>query len=203
MADDDNTGLSFHSRMLSRSQANALIQKTDAICRRVRLRWYRFLGMQLEGDVHLRRIRVPRNFHDIRIQGGGTYLDDFVVLIVSGEPHGRPKISIGRNCGFNRFTLIDASEEIVFDDGARIGPGCYITDHDHGTAPDQPITAQPLRSAPTRIGKDTWLGAGVKVMKGVTIGDGAIVGAGSVVTRNIAPGMIAAGVPAKVIRPRG
>jgi acetyltransferase-like isoleucine patch superfamily enzyme len=188
--------------MLSRGLANALMQKTDAVCRRWRSLWFRFMGMRLEGDVHLRRIRVPRNFHDIRIQGGGTYLDDFVVLIVSGEPHGRPKISIGRGCGFNRFTIIDASEEILIEDGARIGPGCYLTDHDHGTAAGVAISAQPLVSAPTRIGRDVWLGAGVKVMKGVTIGDGAIVGAGSVVTRDIPAGMIAVGAPAKVIRAR-
>lgn len=188
--------------MLSRSLANLLFQKTDAVSRRLRLVWYRFLGMQLEGDVHLRRIRVPRNFHDIQIQGEGTYLDDFVVLIVSGEPHGRPKIKIGRNCGFNRFTLIDASEEIIFEDGSLCGPGCYITDHDHGIAPGAGVSSQPLVSAPTRIGKDVWLGAGVMVMKGVTIGDGSIIGAGSVVTRDIPPGMIAVGVPAKVIRPR-
>ena len=188
--------------MLSRALANGLIQKADAVCWRVRGVWYRFLGMQLERDVHLRRIRVPRNFHDIRIQGGGTYLDDFVVLIVSGEPHGRPKIRIGRNCGFNRFTIIDASEEIVFADGARIGPGCYITDHDHGTAPGVSISRQALVAAPTRIGRDVWLGAGVKVMKGVTIGDGSIIGAGSVVTRDIPAGMVAVGAPAKVIRAR-
>ncbi|MGA2141371.1 MAG: DapH/DapD/GlmU-related protein [Brevinematales bacterium] len=53
-----------------------------------------------------------------------------------------------------------------------------------------------------KIGHDTWLGHGVIIMPGVSIGNGAVIGSGSVVTKNIPPYMIAAGVPAKVIRPR-
>jgi acetyltransferase-like isoleucine patch superfamily enzyme len=53
----------------------------------------------------------------------------------------------------------------------------------------------------TRIEDNVWLGAGVVVTGGVTIGERAVVGANSVVTRDIPPRTIAAGVPAKVIRP--
>lgn len=187
--------------MLSRPLSNGILQKSDALLRRVRLIKYRWLGMQLIGDVHLRRIRVPRNCHDIRIEGP-TYLDDEVVLIVSGTVRDHPKITIGPRCGFNRYTLIDASLRIVFAEGCRVGPGCYITDHNHGTAREKWIHEQPLEEKATHIGRDTWLGAGVKVMKGVTIGDGAIIGAGAVVTRDIPPYTIAAGIPAKVIRER-
>ena len=52
------------------------------------------------------------------------------------------------------------------------------------------------------IGHDTWLGHGVIVMPGVTIGNGAVIGSGAVVTKNIPPYTIAAGIPAKVVRPR-
>jgi hypothetical protein len=58
------------------------------------------------------------------------------------------------------------------------------------------------RSATTRIGHDTWLGHGAIVMPGVRIGDGSVVGAGAVVTHDIPPYTIAAGVPARVLRPR-
>ena len=50
------------------------------------------------------------------------------------------------------------------------------------------------------IGDDVWLGVNVTVLKGVNIGDGALVGAGSLVTKSIPPHVIAAGVPARVIR---
>lgn len=53
------------------------------------------------------------------------------------------------------------------------------------------------------IGRRVWLGASVTVVPGVHIGDGAIVGAGAVVTRDVPPDMIVAGVPARVIRPTG
>jgi phosphonate metabolism protein (transferase hexapeptide repeat family) len=52
------------------------------------------------------------------------------------------------------------------------------------------------------IGHDTWIGHGVVIMPGVTIGHGAVVGSSSVVTRDVLPYTIAAGVPAKIIRPR-
>ncbi len=187
--------------MLNRHTANWLSQKTDAVQRRLRSAKYRFLGVQLLGDVHVRNISIPRNFHDIRIHEG-TYLDDGVVLIVSGPPTGEPKIVIGRFCGFNRYTLIDASLRVEFRDYARIGPHCYITDHNHGHARDALVMDQPLDEKPTVIGRDAWLGAHVMVLKGVEIGDGAIIGAGSVVTKSIPPYAIAVGVPARVVGTR-
>jgi acetyltransferase-like isoleucine patch superfamily enzyme len=55
---------------------------------------------------------------------------------------------------------------------------------------------------PTYIGRDCWLGHGAIILNGITIGDGSIVAAGSVVLRDVPPGVIVAGNPARVIRPR-
>ena len=55
---------------------------------------------------------------------------------------------------------------------------------------------------PITLGDKCWLGAGVIVCPGVTIGDGAIIGANSIVTKDVPPNCIAAGIPAKVIRER-
>lgn len=52
------------------------------------------------------------------------------------------------------------------------------------------------------IGNDVWIGAGAKVLPGVTVGDGAVIGAGSVVTKNVLPYSVVAGNPAKIIRMR-
>ena len=181
--------------------ANLMVQKFDAVVRRFRLFKYRILGLRTNGDVHLRKVSIPRNFHDIEIQGN-TYLDDGVVLIVSGDSTGKPKIRIGKFCGFNRYTIIDASRLVEIKDYARIGPSCYITDHNHGFVRGKPIMHQSLSEAETVIGSDAWLGANVTVLKGVTIGDGAIIGAGSVVTKDILEYAIAVGNPARVIGSR-
>lgn len=53
---------------------------------------------------------------------------------------------------------------------------------------------------PIRIGNHVWIGTRATVLKGVTIGDGAIIAAGAVVTRDVPPACLAAGVPAKVIK---
>ena len=60
----------------------------------------------------------------------------------------------------------------------------------------------PENDQPVVVEDDVWIGAGVIVLKGVTIGSGSIVAAGAVVTKSIPPFSIAAGVPAKVIRQR-
>ena len=53
---------------------------------------------------------------------------------------------------------------------------------------------------PVAIGDDVWIGAGAIVLPGVAIGNGSVVAAGSVVTKNVEPSVLVAGVPAKVIR---
>jgi acetyltransferase-like isoleucine patch superfamily enzyme len=54
----------------------------------------------------------------------------------------------------------------------------------------------------TNIGNDVWIGVGAIVMRGVKIGDGAVIGAGAVVTKDVPPYAIVAGVPAKIIKKR-
>ena len=72
-----------------------------------------------------------------------------------------------------------------------------LTTLNHDFDPEHRATTYP---APIVIGKNVWLGSCVVVVPGVKIGDGAIVGAGSVVTKDIPPGVVAAGAPARVIR---
>ena len=56
---------------------------------------------------------------------------------------------------------------------------------------------------PIHIGRNCWLGAGVIVLPGVTIGDNSVIGAGSVVTRDIPANVVAVGNPCRVMRPIG
>ena len=161
--------------------------------------YYRTLGVKLHGYCWMRQIEIPRNFTEIEIEASCAF-DRGVVLLCSGVPMPHVKIRIGASTYINRRTFLDAAESIVIGQDCAIGPDCYITDHDHGQDLMLPPLAQPVISKPTRIGDRVWLGAKVTVLKGVTIGDNTTVGAGSVVTQDLPAGVIAAGVPARVIR---
>ena len=63
-------------------------------------------------------------------------------------------------------------------------------------------TSNPFIDSPLVIGNDVWIAAGAQVLRNVTIGDGAVVGAGAVVTKNVPPYAVVAGVPAKIIKYR-
>jgi serine acetyltransferase len=161
--------------------------------------YYRSLGVKLHGYVWMRSIEIPRNYSDIEL-AAGCLLDRGVTLLCSGESLSHPKISIGTGTYINRQTFLDAALKITIGKDCGIGPGCYITDHDHGTAADLPPLAQALISQPTQIGDRVWIGANATVLKGVTVGNDAVIGAGSVVTKDVPAGAIVVGVPARVVR---
>ena len=105
---------------------------------------------------------------------GHNFFANFDCIMLDGN-----LITIGNNVLFApRVGLYTANHAI--DPQERIMGGCYA----------RPIT----------IGDNVWIGAGVHVMGGVTIGKNSVIGAGSVVTKDIPENVIAAGVPCKVVR---
>jgi acetyltransferase-like isoleucine patch superfamily enzyme len=173
----------------------------NGLMSRLRRVVYQALGVKIEGHVWLRDIEIKRNFRDIRL-AKQVGLDSGVILLVSGKSNGSPKISIGECTYINRHTFIDASHEVRIGRNVGIGPRCYITDHDHGTAPGNLIMSQELVSDSTIIDDGVWLGANVIVLKGVTIGAGSVIAAGSIVASDIPPNMIAGGQPARLVKKR-
>ena len=95
-----------------------------------------------------------------------------------------------------------ANVRIIIGDHVSLAPEVFITASDYRFVSGRPFREQPKRELDVVIGHDVWLGARVVVTAGVTIGDGCIVGAGAVVTRNLPPGSIAVGVPARVVSQR-
>jgi acetyltransferase-like isoleucine patch superfamily enzyme len=176
-----------------------IIRIFEGLASRLRGAFYRSLGLRMEGKCWLRAIEIPRNHAGILLHAD-VALDRGVVLLLSGESCGKPKIEIGAKTYINRYTIVDASEEIVIGPECMIGPHCYIADHDHAVGAQDGPAAGPLRAAPTRIEERSWIGAHVTILKGVTVGKGTVVGAGSVVTKSLPPGVIAVGNPARVLR---
>ena len=131
-----------------------------------------------------------------------------------GLKHVHSTAYIGRNCGVHRdlvmapysFININCSvwPRVTIGAYSMLAPRVTIAGGDHSfQTPGVPIIFAEREEIPeTKIGKDVWLGFGVIVIAGCSIGDGAIVAAGSVVTKDIPPFEIHAGVPAKKLRDR-
>lgn len=94
--------------------------------------------------------------------------------------------------------ILDAAPVIVADE-VLFGPRVGIYTANHAIHPEE-RAAGACHARPVVIGDRVWVGGGVNINPGVTIGAGAIIGSGSVVTRDIPPGVIAAGVPCRTIR---
>lgn len=104
------------------------------------------------------------------------------------------ELVIGDGCGFSG-TVIGCATRITLGRNVRCGANTLITDTDWHR--DDPRSGP---DAPVDIGDNVWLGVNVTVLKGVTIGAGTLVGAGSLVTKSLPANVVAAGVPARIIR---
>jgi maltose O-acetyltransferase len=116
--------------------------------------------------------------------GRDTFINVNFVLIDDAP------VSIGKQCLFGAAVQLATAKHPVRASDRRTEPDDVAA----GSAPWR------TSSAPITIGDEVWLGSGVIVLPGVTIGDRSTVGAGSVVTDDIPPDTLALGTPAKVIR---
>jgi acetyltransferase-like isoleucine patch superfamily enzyme len=116
---------------------------------------------------------------------------------------GNARVSIGEGTFLNLGVMVAAVELVEIGRHCMFANGCFITDGSHRFDDvTQPVTWQGFTTkGPTRIEDNVWCGAHVVVTSGVTIGKRAVVGANSVVTTDVAPFSIVAGVPARVIKP--
>lgn len=164
---------------------------------------------------------VLRHPHKLFI-GDNVVIDDNCVLDAKGQAN--RGIEIGNGVFVGRNTILSCKNgDIILKDGANLGFNCEIFSgatvtvgsnvmlaaytyligggHEYGNA-NEAVLAQKRCATGITIGEGTWVGAGVQVLDGVTIGGNAIIGAGAVVNRDVPACMIAAGVPAKVIKDR-
>jgi acetyltransferase-like isoleucine patch superfamily enzyme len=170
------------------------------ITSRIRNLYYRSLGVKMDSYIWMRAIEIPRNWTDITLEEG-VALDRGVTLLCSGPLHA-DKLIIRAGTYINRNTMFDAHSHLEVGRDCMIGPFCYLTDANHGTIKGTPVKAQPMQPSPVVIEDEVWIGAHVIVLAGVRIGHGAVIGAGSVVTSEVPPNTVVAGMPARVLRSR-
>ena len=116
-----------------------------------------------------------------------------------------PQIIIGNNVSINPDCHIGAINRIEIHDGVLMASRVFITDHFHGKINREELLVSPQKrilfaKGTVIIKKNAWLGEGVAVMPGVTIGENSVIGANAVVTKDIPDNSIAVGIPAKVIK---
>jgi acetyltransferase-like isoleucine patch superfamily enzyme len=179
---------------------------------------FQYVGEKVFFGHHI-TLRSPHRIHI----GNNVAIEDYAMLAIQGI--GDEKITIGDSVLIGKGAIVKArassihikdnvslgfdcriasTSEVSIGSHCLFGARCYIGGAQHSfDRTDIPITRQPINSkGGVRIEDDVWLGVHVVVNDGIRIGKGAVVGAGSVVTRDLPPYAIAAGVPAKVIRKR-
>jgi len=108
-------------------------------------------------------------------------------------------IPIGDNCLVCPGVRLDSASEIRIGDNTMLAAGVYVTDADWHDIYDRTRSIGTTR--PVVLEENVWVGDGSTVCKGVTIGRNSVIGAGSVVVNDIPPDVIAAGNPARVVKP--
>jgi UDP-2-acetamido-3-amino-2,3-dideoxy-glucuronate N-acetyltransferase len=131
---------------------------------------------------------------DCRI-GDDTRIGTFVEI--------EKNVVIGARCYIAGHSFL--CEGVTIEDEVLIGHGViFINDPDpRGTCNERSPTEGQGKAMPTRVKRGAWVGSGAVILAGVTIGEGALVGAGAVVTKDVLPGTVVAGCPARFFRLRG
>lgn len=129
--------------------------------------------------------------------GAGCYIEPPLRANWGGR---HVKFGKGVYANFN-LTLVDDTE-ITVGDYTMFGPNVTLATAGHPVLPELREKGYQY-NAPVHIGRNCWLGAGVIVLPGVSIGDNTVVGAGSVVTKDLPENVIAVGSPASVLRKIG
>ncbi|MEZ0607620.1 DapH/DapD/GlmU-related protein [Fibrella sp. WM1] len=106
-------------------------------------------------------------------------------------------IRLGKNVFINHACSFLDIGGITIDDDVQIGPRANLTSENH---PLDPTDRQTLIPRPIVIKRNAWIGAGATILPGVTIGENAVVAAGAVVSRDVPPNTVVAGIPAKVVK---
>lgn len=139
----------------------------------------------------------------LRLQvGDDVHLNGFFG-VGSSRMFDDPVLRLGNRVHMGHMVVFVINKEITIEDDVLIASNCYFADTDaHPVDPEKRTRNEPPDPnsvRPVRICRKAWIGHGVHVLKGVTVGEGAIVAAGAVVVKDVPPFSVVAGNPARVV----
>lgn len=137
---------------------------------------------------------VINAFRSISI-GNHTIIDRDV--LIGGMQSEASQFKIGNNCVVLYRSYLNTTRAVMIGNDVGIGGYCLLFTH---SSWQNALNGNPCLFASIAIRDEAWLPWNVTVLPGVTIGKGVTIGTGSVVTKNLSPGVFAAGVPARVIK---
>lgn len=176
---DVNDNIEWMENLFQEYESNAQKPKRGSLGMKIIKLWYH-IGAFFKKLIY--KMMFGKNIY---FGKGTTWRSDFHIAMEQGQ------IVIGDNCFFNNGCSLNALELISIGDGTIFGANCHIYDHNHKFRDkNEFIKNQGYSIAPTRIGKNCWLGTNVVVLKGVTIGDNCVIGAGCVVDQDVPEGSI-------------
>ena len=119
------------------------------------------------------------------------------IRVHEGEVRIGAKTVLGQECTISAYQHVSIGRECIVADRVM------LIDFDHGVVEaDRPIREQGIYKRDVRLGHNVWIGYGACFLRGVTVGDNSVVGTYAVVTRDVPPNAVVAGVPARVLRMR-
>lgn len=176
----------------------SVVRLLRSVMRRVTILKLRIQGADVDGSANIHWSAI------VEVSGGKvsigprTMVDRGVLLRTYGG-----SIRIGADCTVNAYSVLTGGGGLVIGNDVRIGTHVVIYPSNHlFSDPSIPIRLQGESRIGIVIEDDVWVGAGVRILDGVTIGRGGVLAAGAVVTRTTAPFAVSAGVPARKISER-
>src|SRR5688500_17024850 len=119
------------------------------------------------------------------------------IRVHEGEARIGAKSVLGQECTISAFQHVSIGRECIIADRVM------LIDFDHGAvATERPIRAQGIYKRDVRVGHNVWIGYGVAILRGVTVGDNSVLGTATVVTQDVPANAVAAGVPMRILRMR-
>jgi acetyltransferase-like isoleucine patch superfamily enzyme len=156
------------------------------------------------GSVVEAHARIRCLSRDGVVIGSRATIGKYAILECSGQLAQLGKgISIGDNSSVGDYSFIGAAGGVTIGSRVLMGQRVAIHSQNHNFQdPTVPIQQQGTTQLGVIVEDDCWIGSGVVILDGVTVGHGSILSAGSVVTKDVPPGSVVGGVPARVLRSR-